>query len=51
MQTNFLWFVFVFGVATFVVLIYNYISRKLILFRPNKEVLEKKPDEEIPNQD
>lgn len=51
MQTNFLWFVFVFGVATFVVLIYNYISRKLILFRPKKEVLEKKPDEEIPNQD
>lgn len=37
METNFLWFVFVFGIATFIVLIYNYISRKLILFRPKKK--------------
>ncbi|MFA5486174.1 MAG: GtrA family protein [Bacilli bacterium] len=47
MDTNFLWFVFVFGVATFVVLIYNYISRKLILFRPKKENEEPSDEESI----
>lgn len=36
MENNYLWFIFVFGVATFVVLIYNYISRKLFLFKPQK---------------
>lgn len=36
MDDNFLWFIVVFGVATFVVLIYNYISRKLFLFTPKK---------------
>lgn len=34
MEGNFWWFILVFGFATFVVLIYNYISRKLILFKP-----------------
>ncbi len=51
MSTNFLWFVFVFGVATFIVLIYNYISRKLILFRPKKESEEPTLDEERDHQD
>lgn len=37
MADNFLWFVFVFGIATFIVLIYNYISRKLILFKPKAD--------------
>jgi len=37
-DNHFFWFVFVFGVATLIVLIYNYISRKLILFRPSKKV-------------
>lgn len=32
-----LWFTFIFGVATFVVLIYNYVTRKFILFKPKKE--------------
>lgn len=51
MDTNFLWFVFVFGVATFIVLIYNYISRKLILFRPKKENEELFEDEESIDKD
>ncbi len=51
MDTNFLWFVFVFGVATFIVLIYNYISRKLILFRPKKENEELVDDEESIDKD
>lgn len=33
---HFFWFMVVFGVATLVVLIYNYITRKLILFKPPK---------------
>jgi putative flippase GtrA len=34
---NFWWFSFVFAIATLIVLVYNYITRKLILFRPNKQ--------------
>ena len=41
MDTNYIWFVFIFGVATFVVLIYNYVTRKLILFKPKKEEMIK----------
>lgn len=37
MEDNYLWFIFVFGFATLVVLIYNYISRKIFLFKPQKE--------------
>ncbi|OQA78060.1 MAG: GtrA-like protein [Tenericutes bacterium ADurb.Bin239] len=37
MEDNYIWFLFIFGVATFVVLIYNYVTRKLILFRPKKQ--------------
>ncbi len=33
---NFFWFLVVFGFATLVVLVYNYISRKLLLFKPKK---------------
>lgn len=33
---NFLWFMFVFAFATLIVLIYNYFSRKFILFRPKE---------------
>lgn len=36
-EGNFFWFAFVFAFATLIVLIYNYISRKLILFRPSKK--------------
>lgn len=36
-EGHFFWFAFVFAVATLIVLIYNYISRKLILFRPKKK--------------
>lgn len=35
-ESSFIWFVAVFAFATLIVLIYNYISRKLILFRPGK---------------
>lgn len=45
MEDNFLWFVFVFGVATLIVLIYNYISRKLILFKPKKEEMGEETNE------
>ncbi len=37
MEDNFFWFVLVFGFATFIVLIYNYITRKLFLFQSKKE--------------
>lgn len=33
-ETNKLWFAFIFFVATGIVLIYNYISRKFLLFKP-----------------
>ncbi len=35
-KENFFWFAFVFALATLIVLIYNYISRKLILFKSEK---------------
>lgn len=35
-ESSFIWFAFVFAFATLIVLIYNYISRKLLLFRPKK---------------
>ena len=35
-ESSFIWFAFVFAFVTLIVLIYNYISRKLILFRPKK---------------
>lgn len=45
MDKNFIWFVFVFCVATLIVLIYNYVTRKLILFKPKKEdALEESED-------
>ena len=37
MDDNFFWFVIVFGFATFIVLIYNYVTRKVFLFKPKKE--------------
>lgn len=40
MADHFFWFVLVFGFATFIVLIYNYITRKLFLFKPKKEIIE-----------
>ena len=37
MANNFFWFVIVFGFATFIVLVYNYVTRKVFLFKPKKE--------------
>lgn len=36
-EGHFFWFLVVFAFATLIVLIYNYISRKLLLFKPKKK--------------
>ncbi|HZJ89870.1 MAG TPA: GtrA family protein [Bacilli bacterium] len=49
LRVNFFWNAFVFGFATLIVLIFNYITRKLFIFKPKKEndeINETENDEE-----
>lgn len=44
LRVNFFWNAFVFGFATLIVLIFNYITRKLFIFKPKKEEIEHEED-------
>lgn len=45
-SSNYFWFLVVFGFATLIVLIYNYLSRKFLLFKPEKEIVAEEAHEE-----